>query len=49
MLMQHARTDIPADQGTAEQILDTCTANCVPTQKEQLLHESGAKAILGAP
>ena len=26
----------PADQGTAEQILNTCTANGVPMQKKQL-------------
>lgn len=49
MLMQHARTEISADQGTAEQILDTCTANCVQMQNKQLLRGSGAKAILRAP
>lgn len=48
MLMQHAQTSILADQGTAEQIIASCTANCVPMQKKQLLHEFSAKTILHA-
>jgi len=44
----HAQTFLQI-RGTAEQILDTCTATCVPTQKKQLLRKSNAKAILHAP